>query len=82
MCLEPVSRCLGAVQARCGRCGGHLGDLFLDGFLWVGGSTGVRARVTVRGRGRGRKALWTKACDPVHTACNPVRPACNLVHLR
>ena len=26
---------LGA-EARCGTCGGHLGDLFLDGFLWPG----------------------------------------------
>eukprot|EP00320_Phaeocystis_rex_P014499 CAMPEP_0119058550 /NCGR_PEP_ID=MMETSP1178-20130426/2832_1 /TAXON_ID=33656 /ORGANISM="unid sp, Strain CCMP2000" /LENGTH=182 /DNA_ID=CAMNT_0007039493 /DNA_START=36 /DNA_END=581 /DNA_ORIENTATION=+ len=34
--LGPAQTALLGAEARCGRCGGHLGDLFLDGFLWVG----------------------------------------------
>jgi len=32
----PVQTALIGSECRCGTCGGHLGDLFLDGFLFVG----------------------------------------------
>jgi len=34
--VNPVLMTLGGAEIRCGKCGGHLGDIFLDGKLYVG----------------------------------------------
>lgn len=34
--LDPLTATLGGRELRCGTCGGHLGDLFNDGWVYVG----------------------------------------------
>ena len=33
---NPLLAAVGGTEVRCGTCGGHLGDVFADGFLFVG----------------------------------------------
>lgn len=41
---NPVFAALGGTEVRCGTCGGHLGDVFADGFLFQGTPAAVSGK--------------------------------------